>query len=623
MEENIQSGLAKVNAYISSLPDNNERNRKIKTKVQEKFMELAVGRDISTEGQLQAIVSEIKAVANTKGEKPEVLFAKQMLNYIGRMGLSGDGIYGLIRVKQPQNTYYPANSDWHYVYVLHAHNVATPIKEYEYAIIKSNISKVMNEDSISGTLANKVMDTIAVNIPENNIYDKPDNKLIYLGGDCYYNVEESAIVPSSDMEKTVCFRRLFDTDRETSDVPLVDASYISIDLIKQAADDIFESWDGYLKTGEFDVPEYLVDTFYEWGDEKSYRTADMLLAMSSILTRRNLHGMVFLIGQTRNGKSTFLNLIETILGTNNVANISMAQLGDPHTTGNVQGVMANLCDEVGDFDKTDIASFKRIADNKHGSQNQLFSSKAPVIYYDFPNFMCMNNLPDWTKTDGKSSIQACLNRTIPLLFYHNFEGKDTEVTSESFEQRTYNETFLSYVVGALIGTESYLRECKKLPWSEELTNYRTTLKDNQLGWQEYIKDFRKEFFGYMSPEFVHSDCINWCRAMERESGIRYTYPTVEQLKMALDPYYKDGGAKTKMSYHGKDVRCYREENFSTNSGGRYLFEPNMPMPKVGRLVDVDTAGEYISNREGSLVHLIRGCRNSHTPIGDWAGKRKY
>ena len=55
-----------------------------------------------------------------------------------------------------------------------------------------------------------------------------------------------------------------------------------------------------------------------------------------------------LTGEKRNGKSTFLSLIENLLGRDNCTSLDLKELGDRFKTAELFGKLANIGDDIGD-----------------------------------------------------------------------------------------------------------------------------------------------------------------------------------------------------------------------------------------------------------------------------------
>lgn len=68
-----------------------------------------------------------------------------------------------------------------------------------------------------------------------------------------------------------------------------------------------------------------------------------------------------LIGDKNNGKSTFISLLQSMLGNDNVSNLDFRELDGKFSTAMLYGKLANLGDDISDCYKEDISLFKKIS----------------------------------------------------------------------------------------------------------------------------------------------------------------------------------------------------------------------------------------------------------------------
>lgn len=117
--------------------------------------------------------------------------------------------------------------------------------------------------------------------------------------------------------------------------------------------------------------DYNPDAYFELAD----RTLDKLscndAAIRALLEecigycfyRRNELGKAFILtGDKNNGKSTFLDIVKTILGDKNISALDLKELGDRFNTSMMFGKMANIGDDIGDdfLQGSQVSIFKKI-----------------------------------------------------------------------------------------------------------------------------------------------------------------------------------------------------------------------------------------------------------------------
>lgn len=135
------------------------------------------------------------------------------------------------------------------------------------------------------------------------------------------------------------------------------------------------------------------------------------------LYRRNELGKAFILtGGGSNGKSTFLNMLKTMLGKRNVSVLDLKKLGDRFSTVMMFGKMANIGDDISDEFVTDAAEFKKIVTGETIDAEQKGQPK-----FDFEPYVKLifsaNNIPRIGK--GRDST-AILRRLVIVPFNAQF-----------------------------------------------------------------------------------------------------------------------------------------------------------------------------------------------------------
>jgi putative DNA primase/helicase len=169
------------------------------------------------------------------------------------------------------------------------------------------------------------------------------------------------------------------------------------------------------------VPDAEAPVFKEWLEGSAGAQADILLeAASAILDASSSPAKaLFLFGPARSGKSTFLRLLEALLGPEFVAGVSLHQLSDDHfAAANLYGKRLNVDADVRAADVRDLSLFKRLtgedvitANRKYGHQFE-FRNRALFAF-------SANELP----AVGENS-RAYVARMVPVLFGRSFEGHE-------------------------------------------------------------------------------------------------------------------------------------------------------------------------------------------------------
>ena len=153
--------------------------------------------------------------------------------------------------------------------------------------------------------------------------------------------------------------------------------------------------------------------------------------------RRNELGKSFILtGSGSNGKSTFLNMLKTMLGKRNLSVLDLKKLGDRFSTVMLFGKLANIGDDISDEFVTDMAEFKKIVTGEaidaqyKGKDVFDFEPYAKLIF-------SANNIPRMGRGTDSGAI---LRRLVIIPFNARFD--------------TDNPSFKPFIGDSLKGQES-------------------------------------------------------------------------------------------------------------------------------------------------------------------------
>ncbi|WP_113674546.1 phage/plasmid primase, P4 family [Vallitalea guaymasensis] len=139
--------------------------------------------------------------------------------------------------------------------------------------------------------------------------------------------------------------------------------------------------------------------------------------------RRNELGKAFILtGTGSNGKSTFLNMLKTMLGKRNVSVLDLKKLNDRFSTVMMYGKLANVGDDISEEFVTDAAEFKKIVTGETIDAEQKGQPKFEFEPYVKLLFSA-NNIPRIGK--GRDSY-ALLRRLIIVPFNAKFSSTDSD-----------------------------------------------------------------------------------------------------------------------------------------------------------------------------------------------------
>lgn len=171
--------------------------------------------------------------------------------------------------------------------------------------------------------------------------------------------------------------------------------------------------------------DYNSDAYFELADKTLNKLACDDAAIRALLEecigycfyRRNELGKAFILtGDKNNGKSTFLDIVKTILGDKNISALDLKELGDRFNTSMMFGKMANIGDDIGDdfLQGSQVSIFKKIV-----TGNRIKAERKGQDPFEFNPFIKLlfsaNDIPRMKDKTG-----AVLRRLVIIPFNARF-----------------------------------------------------------------------------------------------------------------------------------------------------------------------------------------------------------
>lgn len=136
--------------------------------------------------------------------------------------------------------------------------------------------------------------------------------------------------------------------------------------------------------------------------------------------RNELRKSFILTGDKQNGKSTYLSMIENLLGDQNVTSLDLKELGERFKTAELFGKLANIGDDIGDEFIANPAIFKKLV-----SGNSINVERKGKDPFDFSNYSKLlfsaNNIPRIKDKSG-----AVISRLVIIPFDARFTVDDPD-----------------------------------------------------------------------------------------------------------------------------------------------------------------------------------------------------
>lgn len=252
---------------------------------------------------------------------------------------------------------------------------------------------------------------------------------VYIDGYNYIEAEMIKYIPGLNRQKrseVLAYIEISITDNS----PVSPANYIAFkDGIYDMEQDIFVDFDpSIIITNKINF-NYNPEAYSEITDKTlnklSCDDGDIRKLLEEVIgycfyRRNELRKSFILIGDKANGKSTFLDMIKTLLGDENTAALDLKELGDRFKTAELFGKLANIGDDIGDEFIANPAIFKKLV-----SGDRLNAERKGRDPFDFNNYSKMlfsaNNIPRIKDKSG-----AVIDRLIIVPFDATFNKSDPD-----------------------------------------------------------------------------------------------------------------------------------------------------------------------------------------------------
>ena len=424
----------------------------------------------------------------------------------------------------------------------------------------------------------ELSDTISLDTDRQ--FDRLNDNIIKVGADMYWDEEKAALTKISD---GVCMRELFDAsslDEIKLDIHNISTPYMK-GIYKQTLKHL-EKNNGNITPWELLSPKQQKEVgndllslesaslapFWVWANEDLDTFNDLLKATASIFMLHKPKGAFILIGRTRNGKSSFIKMLHTMLGRNNTSAVKLADLEDPHFVYDLTTTMMNAPDEDDEGKGAELkrsqSYFKSISAHEPIPLKLLFSSEPVKVSTQFMSFYPMNKLPEWSGS-GK---EACMRRSLILMFNNDLSKFDNN--GRNFEKETYTEEFYSELLGVVLAIASYYRN-RPLEFSTTMQANRESVSEAIDSATTYLNLFVKYFSGYQVTPLV-DDYELWCV----ENGYQYNRKELKQKLLTANSQkstvYSDGTIMAAYKFPG------------TKDSKLPVFMPQYMVPEFKRYV---------------------------------------
>lgn len=224
--------------------------------------------------------------------------------------------------------------------------------------------------------------------------------------------------------------------------------------------------------------------------------------------RRNELGKAFILtGTGSNGKSTFLNMLKTMLGRRNVSVLDLKKLNDRFSTVMLFGKLANIGDDISEEFVTDAADFKKIVTGETIDAEQKGQPKFEFEPYVKLLFSA-NNIPRIGK--GRDS-HAILRRLIIVPFNAKFSSKDPDYVPFIGDKLQTQESIEYFIQLGIKALKRVLTD-RKFTESEQVQRELEEFEENNNPILGFFKDTDKDEIENEPTNQVYQKYQEYCLA---------------------------------------------------------------------------------------------------------------
>ena len=512
-----------------------------------------------------------------------------------------------------KNGYLPANGD------------GVVFEELSYADMKAriiSIHKALFRKFTASPDLNESVKTVTSSITD--LIDGPDGRYIYIG--IGYAVDRGELTPENgeykddfklenlnkyfadngELRKELprVFYRLFDTSAKAASAQndVVQVPPITLKMMTTLRKE-YNTTLKWLNTSDDparrpEIPNKLQE-INDWACNFQDRYMDIIHMASSRLKKHD-YGVYFLTGRGRNGKSSCIDLVASMYGTNNICRVSVDDLGDSHNLHNFKRALVNLPDEQKLQNEQQkvmsgeaVKAFRIAAAHSSDNMSVMRSNKSDVVDYSFVTIAPVNRIPNFPSEEKA----ACIDRSRIIEFQGNFSASDK--LAVKWGKVHFTPEFMMRFTGQALAYASYfsnhawvMTQMMKMAQDKQYENSASNVT--------YMKMWERVFCGFDSYRTLFDDYENYCKLMDVEK-------TEFGRNSILLVQYNSTGTGTdrlagKYRYHYNDFLREEQASRKRSRGDKDWNSPNIMYKRtVFTIKDPDNNGNFISITGGKTI----------------------
>ena len=295
--------------------------------------------------------------------------------------------------------------------------------------------------------------------------------------------------------------KVYMVNKDPTNRKVVNALNVNLDLTQNdtLSSDIWNSWADRQKS------EKLERALNDWADnDKEIRDLLEEFIGAIIYRDQSFKQSFYLYGPRSCGKSTFFNLIRSMLGAENCSDLSLRQLGG-HTSAVLQGKRLNISDDVSrELDREEQSALKKLVSGDPITIDPKFLQ--PVTFYSQTKIIVSSNYKPYFNND-----EALIKRFTYIPFLHQFN--ETNFKNEiSADKDVINALFVIAVRGLQRVLQRQLKNEPLFTQSKRVKKFtEETQKDNDPLYAFFTELPQNEMVEYLTkkPKSNKGTLENW------------------------------------------------------------------------------------------------------------------
>ena len=263
--------------------------------------------------------------------------------------------------------------------------------------------------------------------------------------------------------------------------------------------------------------------------------------------RNELRKAFILTGEKQNGKSTYLSLISDLLGSHNVTNLDLGELGQRFKAAELFGKLANIGDDIGDDFISNPAIFKKVVSGDPVNVER--KGENPFDLKNYSKFLfSANNIPRIKDKSG-----AVISRLVIIPFNARFTKNDPDY-DPYIKYKLRTESAMEYLVQ--LGIQGLKRVLKNYSFTESASVQKALVEyeEDNNPILLFFKELERDDIVHRSTRDIYSRYGLFCAEnnFSPMSNIEFSKRIKQQFSLEIADK-KIGGKKYRVFVERKDA----------------------------------------------------------------------